>query len=165
MTQDRDRVPVLRREVERPRWNSPPRVGIVYSAENWDHIEPLVNSLRYELTDNFHFSPINIKLTQAESIYDIPLYVSHLHQRSEIVFVLGVVFRTSPTFEQRLVDALTQHVAAIPMIGRLPVFDCIMVKDSEKQLRAHIEAVDGGFASVWAKRAIDTYTMMAKPAI
>ncbi|KAJ2116188.1 hypothetical protein GGH17_006068, partial [Coemansia sp. RSA 788] len=58
------------------------------------------------------------------------------------------------------------HVAAIPMIGRLPVFDCIMVKDSEKQLRAHVDALgDGGFASVWAKRAIDTFTMMAKPAI
>ncbi|KAJ2348379.1 hypothetical protein GGF43_004581, partial [Coemansia sp. RSA 2618] len=163
------RVAVLRREVERPRWNSPPRVGIVYSAENWEHIERLVNDLRYELTENYHFSPINIKLTQAESILDIPLYVSHLHQRSDIVFALGVVFRASPVYEQRLVDAVTQHIAAIPMHGRLPVFDCILVRDSPKQLEAHkaalAEAGGSGIAAVWAKRAIDTYAMMAKPPI
>ncbi|KAJ2850814.1 hypothetical protein IWW36_001629 [Coemansia brasiliensis] len=164
----RERVAVLRREVERPRWNSPPRIGIVYSAENWAQIEPLINDLRYELTENYHFSPINIKMTQTESIYDIPLFVNHLHQRSDIVFALGAVFQSSPMYEQRLVDAISQRISAIPMPGRLPVFDCILVRDSPKQLEAQIGSLAASgtsMASAWARRAIDTYTMMTKPPI
>ncbi|KAJ2452773.1 hypothetical protein EV183_002671 [Coemansia sp. RSA 2336] len=164
----RERVAVLRREVERPRWNSPPRIGIVYSAENWKEIEPLVNDLRYELTENYHFSPINIKVTQTESIHDIPLFVNHLHQRSDIVFALGVVFRMSPMYEQRLVDGTTQRIGTIPMSGRLPVFDCILVRDSPKQLAEQVGRLKGAGTSMageWARRAIDTYTMMTKPPI
>ncbi|KAJ1834243.1 hypothetical protein IWW55_004857 [Coemansia sp. RSA 2706] len=161
----RERVALVRREAERPRWTSAPRIGIVYSSENWAYVEALVNALRYELTEHYHFSPINIKLTQTESIHDIPLFVAHQHQRSDLVFALGVVFRHAPTFEPRLADAITQRIHAIPMPGRLPVFDCILVRDSEKQLDAHLAAVDDGMPAVWARRAIDTYAMMTKPAI
>ncbi|KAJ1740193.1 hypothetical protein LPJ55_001433 [Coemansia sp. RSA 990] len=164
----RERVAVLRREVERPRWNIPPRIGIVYSTENWKETETLINDLRYELTENYHFSPINIKMTQTESIHDIPQFVNHLHQRSDIVFALGVVFQTSPMYEQRLVDGITQRISAIPMPGRLPVFDCILVRDSPKQLMeqaARLKSAGTSMAGEWARRAIDTYTMMTKPPI
>ncbi|KAJ2792980.1 hypothetical protein H4R20_006689 [Coemansia guatemalensis] len=163
-----ERAPLLRREVERPRWTNPPRVGIIYSSENWDQIEPLVNDLRYELTDQYNFSPINIKTTQTESIIDIPLYVNHFHQRSDIVFALGVVYRASPEYEQRLVDLFTERIGAASPPGRLPVFDCVLVRDNQKQLDAHINAmadVNSSMASMWARRAIDTYMMLSKPPI
>ncbi|KAJ2723667.1 hypothetical protein GGI07_002462 [Coemansia sp. Benny D115] len=163
----RDKVPLLRRDPERPRWSTAPRIGIVYSAENWHLIEPLVNDLRYELADNYHFSPINIKITQTECIHDIPVYISHSHQRSEIVFALGVVLRSSPLYEQRLVDVLTQRLSAISVPGRLPVFDYILVRDSgeqlEEQIRSLAESRSEGFAEAWARRAIDTYAMLSKP--
>ncbi|KAJ2370270.1 hypothetical protein IW150_004960 [Coemansia sp. RSA 2607] len=153
-----------RREVERPRWTSPPRVGLVYSAENWALIEPLVNELRYELTDNYNFSPVNIRITQTESIHEIPLFISHSHQRSDIVFALGVALKSSATYEQRLVDQLTQRIAAISAPGRLPVFDCIMVRDDEMHAQAKGDAERMEIVQSWARRAIDTYVMLCKPA-
>ncbi|KAJ1720625.1 hypothetical protein LPJ61_006136 [Coemansia biformis] len=163
-----ERVAILRREVDRPRWTSPPKVGIVYSAENWDLVAPLVNDLRYELTENYHFSPVSIRVTQAESIHDIPLYISHSHQRSDIVFALGVVFRSAPDYEQRLVDLVTQRIGAITVPARVPVFDCMLVRDSRKHLEAQLLAARDGsqrLAAIWARRAIDAYTMLTRPTI
>ncbi|KAJ2077882.1 hypothetical protein H4R24_004848 [Coemansia sp. RSA 988] len=160
-----ERAALLRREMEQPRWTNPPRVGIVYSSENWDQIKQLVNDLRYELTDHYSFSPINIKVTQSESIIDIPQYVNHSHQRSDIIFALGVVYRASPEYEQRLVDLFTERIGAASLPGRLPVFDCVLVRDNQKQLDAHINAMadsNSSMASMWARRAIDTYNMLSK---
>ncbi|KAJ2616339.1 hypothetical protein H4S08_000833 [Coemansia sp. RSA 1365] len=164
----RERAALLRREIEQPRWTNPPNVGIVFSSENWDQIEPLVNDLRYELTDHYNFSPINIKVTQTESIIDIPLYVNHFHHRSDIVFALGVMYRTSPDYEQRLVDLFTERISATSSPGRLPVFDCILVRDNQKQLEAQLGVManaESSMASGWARRAIDAYMMLSKPAI
>ncbi|KAJ1721848.1 hypothetical protein LPJ53_003668 [Coemansia erecta] len=160
----RDKARLHRREVERPRWANPPRIGLVYSAENWALIEPLVNELRYELTDNYHFSPVNIRITQVESVHEIPLFISHSHQRSDIVFALGVALKSSPVYEQRLVDQLTQRIAAINVPGRLPVFDCIMVRDDEMHAQADVEGGSIEIVESWARRAIDTYVMLCKPA-
>ncbi|KAJ2158887.1 hypothetical protein GGF46_003432 [Coemansia sp. RSA 552] len=159
-----ERVEVIKREVGRPRWTTAPRVGIVYSAENWECISALVNDLRYELTTQYNFSPLNIKLTQTEDIMDIALYATHLHQRSDIVFALGVVYEDSPLFERRLVDTATQRIATMPMPGRIPIFDCIVVRESKKQLDAQIKAMGKpGFAGHWARRAIDACMITSKP--
>ncbi|KAJ1800508.1 hypothetical protein LPJ59_001048 [Coemansia sp. RSA 2399] len=156
------RLPILRRNVETPKWAmTSPRIGIVYSAENWDHIEPLVNDLRYELTDHYGVSPVSIKITQAESVHDLPMYVAHSHQSSDVVFALGVVFRDAPLHQDRLVDLLTRRLGSIGMPGRLPVFDCILVKDSHKQLGADIASLSVG--KVWARRAMDALAMLSRP--
>ncbi|KAJ2749957.1 hypothetical protein IWQ56_007127 [Coemansia nantahalensis] len=160
--QHSDRPAILLRDVERPRWSSPPRVGIVYSAENWSHAEPLVNDLRYELAEHYGFSPVSFKVTQAESVHEIPLYIGHLHQRSDFVFAVGVVFRSAPDFEQRLVDQTTRRIGDIAVPGRLPVFDCLLVRDSAKHLDLHL-AAGPRFAATWARRAIDAYNMMSRP--
>ncbi|KAJ2683084.1 hypothetical protein H4R19_007039 [Coemansia spiralis] len=160
---DSERRAVLLRDVERPRWSTPPKVGIVYSAENWAQAEPLINELRYELTENYHFSPVSIKLTQAESMHEIPLYIGHTHQRSDIVFAVGVVFRSAPEFEQRLADQTTRRIADITVPGRLPVFDCLLVRDSPKHFDLHLAAATPRLAAIWARRAIDAYNMMSRP--
>ncbi|KAJ2845113.1 hypothetical protein J3B02_004768 [Coemansia erecta] len=159
-----ERVPIRRREPERPQRHTAPKIGIVYSVENWDLIEPLVNELRYELSEKYQYSPINIRVTQAESIHDIPAFIINLHQRSELVFALGVALKTSETFEQRLVDLLTQRISSIGVPGRLPVFDCILVRDGRAQIEKLLECMGGasGLAETWARRAMDTYAQMLK---
>ncbi|KAJ2785138.1 hypothetical protein H4R18_000726 [Coemansia javaensis] len=167
---DGTRVPILRREAERPRWTKPPQVAVVYSAENWAQVEPLVNDLRYELTERYHFSPFSIKITQAESVHDIPQYITTLHQRSDIVFALGVVFRSAPVFEQRLVDLTTRRIGDISVPNRPAVFDCILVRDDPAHLADHLAALAAKppaagcttMAAVWARRAVDTYTMLGR---
>ncbi|KAI8323774.1 hypothetical protein GQ54DRAFT_257777 [Martensiomyces pterosporus] len=162
----RHKLSLIRREVERREWTKPPRIGYVYAAENWDDVEMLVNDLRYELMDAYNFSPINMKTTQTESIYDIPLFINHSHHRSDIVFALGVVYKDSPMYDQRLVDMVTQRLSALSMPGRVPVFDCILIRDNRQHLQTHLAQLEENgtsFAKIWASRAIDTYNILSKP--
>ncbi|KAI7827202.1 hypothetical protein BX661DRAFT_198518 [Kickxella alabastrina] len=161
----RDKVAIIKREVERPRWANTPRIGIVYSAENWSLVEPLVNDLRYELTDNYHFSPINIKITQVESIHEIPMFIGHYHQRSDIVFAIGIALKSSPLFEGRLVSLLNERICAFSVPTRPLVFDLVLVRDDEEQLLSHMQLLEKQgltMAETWARRAIDACTMLSK---
>ncbi|KAJ1731297.1 hypothetical protein H4S06_006515 [Coemansia sp. BCRC 34490] len=162
------KLPLLRRDYETPKWaGASPRIGIVYSAENWSQVEPLVNELRYELTDNYSVSPISIKITQAESVHEIAIHAIHAHQRSDIVFAVGVVLRDSPLHQERLMELLTSRLGAASLPGRLPVFDCVLVKDSAAQLAAdlaRLEEDSTSAAKVWAKRAMDALAILSKPA-
>ncbi|ORX70996.1 hypothetical protein DL89DRAFT_267090 [Linderina pennispora] len=160
-------VPLIRREVSKIDYSRPPRIGLVYSSENWDDMEALVNDLRYELTDTYNISPIQLKTTQAESIYDLPLFISHLNSRCDIVLALGVVYRNAPDYEPRLVTALTQRLSGT-IISRIPVFDCILVRQSRVQLEEHVKLLKSGgsgFGKIWASRAIDAFNVLSKPAI
>ncbi|KAJ2910872.1 hypothetical protein GGI21_000424 [Coemansia aciculifera] len=160
----RTMVPIILREIEqRPDLLSHARIGIVYSVENWDLVEPLVNELRYELHEKYQVNIFNIKLTQTESIHEIPLFISRFHQRSELIFAIGVELMSSPTYEPRLVDLLTRRIDALASCDstrRLPVFDCILVRESREQLDNQIQAIS--FAESWARRSIDAFTALPR---
>ncbi|KAI9502404.1 hypothetical protein GGI25_004690 [Coemansia spiralis] len=158
---ERTKLPLRRRAFEPPKWTTQPRIGIVYSVENFDIASGLVNDLRYELVDAYGLSPISIKITQAECVHDIPIYIGHMHQRCDLVFALGVVFRDDPLFEDRLMNLLTKRLV-VP--ARL-VFDCVVVRDSrDRFVRDNAELGPAGFAQLWARRAMDLFVMLAKPA-
>ncbi|KAJ2595355.1 hypothetical protein GGF39_003858 [Coemansia sp. RSA 1721] len=159
-----ERVAIRRRAPERPQRHTAPKIGIVYSVEYWSLVEPLVNELRYELSEKYQYSPINIKVTQTESIHDIPTFITNLHQRSELVFAVGVALKSSDLYEERLVDLLTQRISSIVVPGRLPVFDCILVRDSKEEVEGLLEIQGGasGLVEKWARRAMDTYAQMLK---
>ncbi|KAJ2442983.1 hypothetical protein GGF42_006782 [Coemansia sp. RSA 2424] len=161
----RDMQPIILREIEQRAWMNQPRIGIVHTVENWDLVERLVNELRYELKDRFHINVFNVKMTQAESIHEIPLYIARMHTHSEIIFAVGVELMSSPTYEPRLVDLLTRRIDAVGVGRRLPVFDCILVRESREQLEHQMQALsDRGscIAESWARRGIDAYTALCR---
>ncbi|KAJ1950917.1 hypothetical protein FBU59_000457 [Linderina macrospora] len=161
------RVSLIRRPVSQPDCMRPPRIGLAYSSENWEDMESLVNDLRYELTDTYNISPIQLKCTQTESILDLPLFISHLNGRCDIVLALGVVYKDAPEYEQRLVESLTQRLAGLA-VTRIPVFDCVLVRQNRRQLVEQVEALrerESGFGKIWAGRAIDAFNVLSKPAI
>ncbi|KAJ2741834.1 hypothetical protein GGI20_004907 [Coemansia sp. BCRC 34301] len=158
-----DMVPIIQREVGMHTHVPHPRIGIVYSVEHWDLVERLVNELRYELKNQFHINVLCIKLMQSESIHEIPLYVTRMQERNQIVFAVGVELMSSPGYEPRLVDLMTRRIDALSAGGRLPVFDCILVRESREMLERQMQILndaDSCFAESWAKRAIDAYTTL-----
>ncbi|KAJ2002751.1 hypothetical protein GGI04_002597 [Coemansia thaxteri] len=160
-------VPLVRRDLVYPEhWSTNrPKVHIVFSVEHFDIAEKLVNDLRYELVEKHKFSPLNIRLTQAESIHEIPLYIARVSSRSDIVYAVGVELESEPTHEPRLLDLLTRRIDALTVKGCLPVFDCILVRQSRDQLLSQIQALEeqgSTLAATWARRGVDTYTALSR---
>lgn len=157
---DKTYASLHRKTMQQPPWatggsgNARPKIRIVFSAEHWRLVEPLVNKLRYDLSENYYLSALDIQTTQTESIYDIPLFIQHHYPRSDIVFAVGVCLEDSPSYEKRLVDVFTQRLANLASPGRLPVFDCVLVRKTEPHLRQiRVDLLP----AIWAKRAVFTY--------
>ncbi|KAJ2835717.1 hypothetical protein FBU31_001546 [Coemansia sp. 'formosensis'] len=154
-------MPILLREIKEQVWaRGEPRVAIVHTIENWDIVERLVNELRYELKNKYHMNVFNIKVTQSESIHEIPQYIARMHPRCQIIYAVGVEFKTSPLYEPRLVDLLTRRIDALSTDLKLPlpVFDCILVRESREQIEQQMQG--NCFAASWARRGIDAFNML-----
>lgn len=157
----REIAPIILRKIEKRAWGPGQlRVSIVHTVEHWDIVERLVNELRYELKNKHLMNIFNIKLTQSESIHEIPQHIARLHSRSQIIYAVGVEFKTSPLYEPRLVDLLTHRLGALggELKLALPVFDCILVRDSQEQLEQQMQG--GCFAESWARRGIDAFNVL-----
>ncbi|KAJ2040163.1 hypothetical protein H4S04_007967, partial [Coemansia sp. S16] len=106
----REMLPISLREIEQRAWRPGQlRISIVYAIENWEYVERLVNELRYELKNKHQMNVLNIKIMQCESIHEIPQFIARLNSRSQIIYAVGVEFKTSPLYEPRLVDLLTRR--------------------------------------------------------
>ncbi|KAJ1960235.1 hypothetical protein GGI12_003916 [Dipsacomyces acuminosporus] len=143
-------------------------IGVLYSSENWREVETLVNDLRYLLMEVYDVSPLNLKTYQCPSVYDMPLYLSGIYQRSDVVICIGVIYKNSPTYDSRLVGSLTDKLSnyVISNNSKLPAFDCILVKDSNEQFEEHyrmIAKTEGGYATNWANRVVYACNIVLPP--
>ncbi|KAJ2349179.1 hypothetical protein GGH91_000968 [Coemansia sp. RSA 2671] len=154
-------LPVFLREIDKEAvQRNKPRIAIVYSVENWDVVERLVNELRYEFRDTYHISALNVKTSQSQSIHEVPHHIRRHYSRCQVVYAIGVVYKSSPHFEPRLMDSLSRRLGALDNLPRLfvPVIDCILVRESKEQIEEDMQKCR--FAEEWAKRGVDAFNML-----
>ncbi|KAJ2486083.1 hypothetical protein IWW37_005732 [Coemansia sp. RSA 2050] len=154
-------IPVLLREIDIEAVQcNPPRIAIVYSTENWNIVERLVNELRYEFKDRYQISALNVKIGQSESIHEISHHIKRHYLRCQVIYAVGVVYKSSPHYEPRQMDLLTRRLDALSGSPKFPllVIDCILVRESKEQLEEQM--LECGFAEVWAKRGVDAFNML-----
>ncbi|KAJ1953834.1 hypothetical protein GGI12_005928 [Dipsacomyces acuminosporus] len=165
-TPKNERVRLRKQEPVKPDWVHDMKFLILYAPENPEEVEKLLYDIRDVFLKEYKAKTRYVQSHQCESIYDMPSQLASLHKSCDILFCMGVVYRDSPTYDEQLLAELTSKLAKYKPRRKLPVFDCILVKDNKEQLDEHfamLEESNTSYGAIWANRAITAYHSLSKP--